>query len=54
MVPLRTNMTPDHSEGSPGVKLTKTPGGHDCLSPALGKQRESSGQLSHVDQSKHN
>lgn len=28
-------MTPDHNEGSPGVKLTKTPGGHDCFSPAL-------------------
>lgn len=34
-VPLRTKMTPDQSNGSPGVRLTKTPGGQDCLSPAL-------------------
>lgn len=34
-VPLRTNMTPDHRLGSPGVRLTKTPLGHACFKPAL-------------------
>lgn len=34
-VPLRTNMTPDHRLGSPGVRLTKTPLGHVCFKPAL-------------------
>ena len=33
--PLRTNMTPDHRLGSPGVRLTKTPLGHACFKPAL-------------------
>lgn len=34
-IPLRTNMTPDHRLGSPGVRLTKTPLGHACFKPAL-------------------
>jgi len=33
--PLRTNITPDHRLGSPGVRLTKTPLGQACLRPAL-------------------
>lgn len=46
-VPLRTNMTPDQREGSPGVKLTNTPWGQDCLSPAL--ETREPGQRSHVE-----
>ena len=34
-VPLRTNITPDQSVGSPGVRLTNTPCGHACLRPPL-------------------
>lgn len=36
--PFRTNMTPDHSDGSPGVRLTNMPSGHDCFSPVLQHQ----------------
>jgi len=30
-LPLRTNITPDHSVGSPGVRLMNTPWGHAYL-----------------------
>lgn len=50
-VPLRTKMTPDQRAGSPGVKLTNTPWGHDCLSPAL-KVEGGPGQRSHVHMSR--
>lgn len=39
-VPFRTNMTPDHNEGSPGVRLTNIPSGHDCFSPVLQRPLE--------------
>ena len=29
-LPFRTNMTPTHSDGSPGVMLTKTPSSWAC------------------------
>jgi hypothetical protein len=30
-IPFRTNITPDHNAGSPGVRLTKTPCGQAYL-----------------------
>lgn len=43
-------MTPDQREGSPGVKLTNTPWGQDCLSPAL--EERGPGQRSNVERLK--
>lgn len=34
-IPLRINITPTQSVGSPGVRLRNTPCGHACLKPAL-------------------
>lgn len=34
-LPLRTKSTPDQREGSPGVRLTYTPGGGACFKLAL-------------------
>lgn len=35
-------MTPDQSDGSPGVRLTKMPSGRDCFSPVLNTSQISS------------
>lgn len=35
-------MTPDQSDGSPGVRLTKMPSGRDCFSPVLTTSQTSS------------
>jgi hypothetical protein len=34
-LPSRTNRTPDHSEGSPGVIVTNKPSGEACFKLAL-------------------